>query len=254
MTAFIGLFVITGCGSGSSTTESTGPNYADKEFLADLGKALESRWEYNDKNVDMDQKELIANSIDIELKILDEYRNKQFKDSNLQEKAIAYINQLNEGKELLSTYGSDSFYMNWDNFYGERTKALLFLTDNFDIPIDEKYNSIVEEMRALGTEVQKNQEAEEAINSIFTNVTFEYEQKDYDGDYKTYVAVIENTSGFDIKHVNGTINLIDAEGVVLNTEYLNTDNWKNTQKHRFEFMTDKKFEKTDITVDYFELN
>lgn len=252
MAIFITTLITTGCGGTAVTTESTGPTYIDEAFLSDLAKGLEKRWEFSDTNIDMNEKELLTESINIELEILDDYRNKPFKNSTLQEKAIAYINQLNEGKELLTTYGSDSFYSNWDLFYGERTKAILFLTDNFEIPISEEHQPIIDEMRALGAEVKMNQEAEKAIHSLFEKTTFEYEKTEYDT-VKTYVAVLENTTGFDISSISASINLIDSDDVVVDTQYIHSENWKNGQKHRFEFMTDKPFNTVDITIDYYTL-
>lgn len=251
------LFSLASCDNNNeknNISESTGPVYADGAFLADFASSLEARWDFAETNTDMSDKETLNEAITIESTILDKYKSEPFEDSHLQEKAISYINQLDEGKELLDTFGAESFYQNWDTYYGERTKFILEMTDSYDIPISENYQSTLDEMRAVGAEVKKEQEATEAVKTLFENAQFEYEPQEYDDTFKTYVAVIENTTGFDIANVSGNVNLIDADGVVISTQYIHADNWKNGQKYRFEFMDDKQFSKTEVTIDHFYLD
>lgn len=252
----VALFTLTACGTSgkTATLESTGPVYADTAFLSDFSKGLEKRWDFGDLNPDMDFKELITKSVEIEKKTLDKYRNEPFEDSKLQEKVISYINKLDESVELVSTIGSNSFYDNWDKHYQKRAQSILDLTDNYEIVFSDKHQPQLDEMRALGQEVKRNEDNRAALEVLFSNVEFEYQAEEYDDTYKKYVATIENTTGFDISKVNANINLINDEGTVVSNQYIYADNWKNGQKYLFEFLNDKQFEKTDITIEYFEIN
>lgn len=252
----VALFTLSACGTSdkNTTPESTGPVYADSAFLSDFSKGLEKRWDFGDENPDMDFKELITKSVDIEKEAIGKYRNERFEDSKLQEKVISYINKLDESIELISTFGSNSFYENWDKYYEQRTQTILDLTNNYEISFSDKHQSTLDEMRALGQEVKQNEDTREAIEALFRNIKFEYQAEDYDDTYKKYVATIENTTGFDISSINGNVNLINAEDTVVSTQYIYADNWKNGQKYLFEFSVEKQFEKTDITIEYFEIN
>lgn len=241
------------CGNSGSTTESTGPNYADAEFLEAFSSGLEERWSFTDANPDLGEKELLSQAIEIEKEILADFKNRPFEDSKLQEKAISYINQLDEGLELLNTYGADSFYQNWDSYYAKRTQTILDLTDNYSITFSDEHSSIIDEMRAHGKEVQEATDNKEALEVLFQNVVFEYEPAEYDEDYKNYVAVVENNTGFEISSINASVNIIDSEDVVVDNQYIYAENWKNGQKFRFEFMTDKEVAKQDIQLDYYEI-
>lgn len=248
-----GLFTLGSCGT-SNTSESTGPTYADGEFLEAFSTGLENRWEFIDSNVELGEKESLTEAITIEKNILEDFKNRQFEDSKLQEKAISYINQLNEGLDLLDTFGADSFYENWDSYYAKRTQTILDFTENYDLSFSEKHASTIAEMRAHGKEVQQVADNKEALEALFQNVVFEYEPTEYDDDYKNYVAIVENNAGFDISTFDATINIIDSDEVVVDNQYIFADNWKNSQKFRFEFMTDKEVAKQEIKINYFEIS
>ena len=65
--------------------------------------------------------------------------------------------------------------------------------------------------------------------------------------------MVENTTGLGFSSLSLTINLLDAEGVIVETTYANVDNFASGAKARLEFMTDKEFASTDISVQYYNL-
>lgn len=247
------IFTLGACGSSESTTESTGPNYADSEFLEAFSSGLEKRWSFTDAETDLGERELLTQAIEIEKEHLNDFKNRPFEDSKLQEKAISYINQLDEGLEVLDTYGADSFYQNWDSYYAKRTQTILAFTENYDITFSDEHSSTINEMKAHGKEVQEAADNKAALESLFQNVVFEYEPTEYDDDYKYYVAIIENNTGFDISSIDATVNIIDSDDVVVDNQYIFAENWKDGQKFRFDFITDKEVAKQDIQVKYYEI-
>ncbi|EOH93772.1 FxLYD domain-containing protein [Enterococcus pallens] len=245
---------LSACGGNDDgkTTESTGPVYVDQEFLDSLGKGLEERWSYAEDIDDDGEKEGLQKATNHELTILDRYTSGQFKDTKLQEKAIAYINELKNGLEVLDTYGSDSFYQKWDKHYATRTKMLVDLSENYTIPISEKYQATLKELTAHGTEVAQKEKVEEEIQALLQNASFTDEGSDDGITYRTYTATIENTTGLSINNLMATVNLLDGEGVVVDTSYLNANNWRAGQKYKFEFMTDKEFQNMDVDVSHYQ--
>ena len=71
--------------------------------------------------------------------------------------------------------------------------------------------------------------------------------------YKTYSAVVKNTTSDDFNYFAFNINLNDKDGVTVETTTASTDNWEAGTKHRFEFGTEKSFKSIEIkscTWDY----
>lgn len=247
---------LSACGGSDDkkTTESTGPVYVDQDFLDSLGKGLEERWDYVGDNDD-DEKESLQQATNHELAILDRYTSEEFEDTKLQEKAIAYINELKNGLEVTDTYGSDSFYQNWDKHYSTRTKMLVDFSENYTIPVSEKYEATLKELAAHGTEVAQKEKFEEEIQALLQNAGFADESGDngMELDFRSYAATVENTTGQDISSLSATVNLLDSEGVVVDTSYLNANNWRSGQKYKFEFGTDKEFQSIEVDVSFYQL-
>lgn len=246
-------FFLSACGGNDTgeTTESTGPVYVDQDFLDSLGKGLEERWDYVKDNDD-EEKEALQDATTRELTILDRYTNGEFEDTKLQEKAIAYINELKNGLEVTDTYGSDSFYQNWDKHYAKRTKMLVDFSENYTIPISEKHESTLKELTAHGTEVAQKEQLEEELQALLQNAGFADETGDNGLYFRKYAATVENTTGKDISSLNATVNLLDSEGVVIGTSYLDANNWRSGQKYKFEFGTDKEFQSIEVDVSFYQ--
>lgn len=242
---------LSACGNNEGTTESTGPNYVDQDFLASLGKGLESRWEYAE-NTEDDDEEALRNATNEELAVLEKYTSGEFEDTKLQERAIAYINELKNGLEVTETYGSDSFYQNWDKHYSKRTKMLVELEDNYTIPISEKYEKTLKQLKAHGAEVAQKEKIEEELLALLQNAGFADDGSNEGSSYRNYTAVVENSTGLDITSLGANVNLLDGEGVVVDTSYLNANNWKSGQKYKFEFTTDKEFQSIEVDLSYYE--
>lgn len=252
--SFVILLTILAGGCSNSNKDE----FADKDFLKGFSKGLESRWNFTNK-VDDNEKteeeyvENLKKATNLELQTLNDFSNKKFNDSKLQEAAIAYINELKNGITVLDTYGSKSFDQDWDNHYASRTKMIVHFVDNYDINISEKYKKTLNELKAHGNEVIKNETIEKSIQALFNNVTFEIEPQEYESDYKNYATTIENTTENDINNLSATVNLLDNSGTIVDSQYLYADNWKKGQKFKFRFMSDKKFDKSDISIKYYEI-
>lgn len=216
-----------------------------------LGKGLEERWSYAEDNDD-GEKEGLQKATNYELTILDRYTSGQFKDTKLQEKAIAYINELKNGLEVTETFGSDSFYQKWEKHYSTRTKMLVDFSENYTIPISKKYEATLKELTAHGTEVAQKEKIEEEIQTLLQNAGFAEEGVDSGIIYRNYTATVENTTGVNVSSLTATVNLLDSEGVVIDTTYLSANNWRPGQKYKFEFMTDKEFQSIDVAISYYQ--
>ena len=76
--------------------------------------------------------------------------------------------------------------------------------------------------------------------------------EDMGGGYKTYQAVVENTTSVDFKSFQVSINLLNADGVIVETTYDQVSAFKQGAKVQFEFSTDKDFTSTEVITDWWE--
>lgn len=220
----------------------------DQQFMTSLEKGLEKRWSQPDKET----KAAYGKYIQAELDNVEQYKDKNFKNSKLQEQAIAYINVLNESKDELDIFGSDEFYEKWDKTYDDRTSILVKINKIQKIKVSgDKNKSQLDELLGNGKSATKKTNSTDKLNSILKETSFEAQPKDYEDDtFTTYRAAVKNTTGADISDFTATVKLVNNDGVVVDSQYIDSEEWLQNETSQFEFMTDKDFSKTEIRVTY----
>lgn len=71
------------------------------------------------------------------------------------------------------------------------------------------------------------------------------------GNYSYYEAVIENITDKTFEYFSIDINLLDVDGVIIESNYCSVNNFEPGKKAKIEFSTDAKFEKYELTSDYY---
>ena len=261
-------FLITLCGCGTTKpqeeTPEEEPQYADDTFVQDMAKGLETRWDLSEKdeqkegyeNITVDSEEyktMMLSYIDSELNVIEHYTEEKFEDKNLQEIALKYINLLKKHKEICGYMTVDYVKYNEEaqTIYNERSKIISTMADDYNMVIDEKYQSILNDFAVNSQLVNANEEKEEKITAMLDGVQFQ-ESSDNGGGWKTYQAVVENTTGIDFKTFCANINLINADDVIVETAYYQVSAFNNGTKAQFEFSTDKEFDSTQVVVNWYE--
>jgi hypothetical protein len=240
---------VVGCGA----KEDENKTY-DSDFIADITKGFEARWDYADGEAlkETDEKAVLTKATSIELETVEKYKDLPFSDSVLKEKALSYINELNNGLTVISTYGADSFYQDWDAHYDSRTKLLVEINEIYPFSVDDKHKSQFEEMANRGLEVKESNEKETAANELLKQFQFNALEPEYEGTtYITYEATVENVTDFDFESFSVLIELIDGDGVVLETTYCSISNWNSGKKVKTEFISEAKFDSLEVNLDYF---
>lgn len=236
------------CGADSrSTTEET----ADQNFLNDLITGLEARWawldsdEYDDESTDD-----LKKAIEKELNVLSKYKDAKFEDSKLQEKAISYINSLNDQKEALFFEATDLDKANelWTEAYATRVKLLDEFINTYNLTVDEKYQDTLDNLLSNATAVKESEAEKKAVSDFLSTIEFEQTKNEYG--YKTYSAIVKNTTGIDFEYFNLMINLLDKDGVILETQYSSLSNIAKNKKVKFEFSTDAEFASTELAAEW----
>ena len=259
--------LFTGCsGSQQESKQEEEIHYADEDFVKDMAKGLEARWTLNEQDeskegydaIDLqssEYKDMMISYINAELDCIGKYKDEKFEDSKLQEETISYINLLNDHIEICDYIPVDYYGKYLEEFqpiYDGRSKIIQDMADNYGLTVSDKFQSNLDEFKTNSKLVQEKDAQEQAIESMLSNITFEEVPDEYAGDWKTYQGVVENTTGSDFSTFAVNINLLNADGVIVETAYDQVSNFTNGAKAQFEFSTDKEFTSTEVTVQYYE--
>lgn len=261
--------LFTGCSSSGNNqkTEKSEEEtqYADEQFIKDMSKGLQARWDLNAEDEKKDgydkielesqeYKDMMLSYIQAELDCIEKYTDEKFKDSKLQEYAVKYINLLKQHKEVCQYIPVDYYGKYLDEFnpiYDERSKIIEDLVENYNLTVDKKHQDTLDEFKTNSQLVKDQDALEESIKNMLANVQFTVSEDDGYG-WKTYQGVVENTTGKDFKTFTVNINLKNAEGVIVETMYDDVSNFTNGSKAQFEFSTDKDFASTEVVVNWYE--
>ena len=251
---------VAGCSTQNNSSEDE-IHYVDQDFMTSLAKGLEARWKLNDqyetqvsngtiKSGSSEEKDAYGSWVDAELNEVEQYRNEPFEDSQLQQLALQYISALNDQKSSLDDWGTDKFREEWSAAYDKRTTLLAEFVGQYNLTVSEKYQDQLDTLKATGKQVQATEAEKEAISGLVNNFSFEQTAEEYG--YKTYTAIVENTSEYNLKSFYADVSLLNSDGVLVGTEYASADNWQAGQKAQFEFSTDEDFATTTITINSWE--
>lgn len=245
------LAVCCGCAQASSSADDQQEEivYADREAIEALDQGLESRFDYADA-LDETTGETLAEAIGIEIERLAPFKSRQFEDSKLQEKLLAYLNLLEEAKELTGDMGvnDDTFYDDWDALYNERTIMLKEFVDSYGLAVDEEHQSALDDLLRRGQAVEKAGAEKEAVERLVASLSFD-KTSDDDGWFFTYTAVGENTTELDLENVSLILALYDSDGVKVEETYASTSSWLRGEKVRFEAVSEVDAAEVKVSLD-----
>lgn len=231
------------CGSGGVASKG-----ADDKFIKAEAKGLQARWDISDQQ-EKEGKETTGNDfiacVDAELNEVAAFKDAEFEDETLGKLAKEYIEILEKSKELAENY-YDKNIMTFDSEYTpinqRRSQIIKTFNDDYNLPIDDDHQDTLKTFLA-------DAELTTAVQDIISSTSFELEEDDYG--WKKYQAVVENTTDKTFEYFNFNVSLVDQDGVVVDTQNASTENWKPGEKHRFEFSTDKEFDKIQVeTADW----
>ena len=226
------LILLVGCGNQEIKEEEKEPQYADKVFIEDMSKGLQARWDLNSKDEQKEgydeipaqsdeNKKMMLSYINAELDIIGKYKDEKFEDSKLQELAIKYINLLNQHKEACDyiTVDYEKYDEEFQPIYNERSNVIKTMVEDYGMKVEEKHQGTLDDFLTNSKLVSEQKAKEEEIDKMLSNIQFkETERSD---EWGTYQAVVENTTDIDFKTFNVNINLLDKDGVIVETAYDN---------------------------------
>lgn len=263
------LILLVGCGKQVDTTKNQEDQeeekqYADENFIDDMSSGLQARWKQYDEDIEKEgyedilvnseeNKQMMISYIDAELKFIEKYSDEKFENNNLKELAIKYINLLNQHKDICKyiTVDYSKYEEELTPVFNERSKVISQMVNDYGMTVSEDYQNTLEEFLVNSNLVDERESQERAIEEMLNAVTFEMFNDDGYG-LKTYQGIIENTTGIDFNNMSFNINLLDGDGVIVETTYDQISAFANGAKARLEIITDKDFSFTQISASWWE--
>lgn len=260
LSIILGLFIISGCSNDSkikTTTSSSKEEFADKVFLEDFKQGLYDRWDYqngkeSDKDYETNLKTYYKKLADKELDSIKKYKNAKFKDSQLHEYALSYINNLEKSKTLSKedyiafefSDGDvvDDMSIAYGKVYSKRIMLIRNIVNKYDVKTDKKHKESLSELLDNAKLADKKQQEIESVNNIFKNVTFTKNPNDE----TEYTAVVENNTNFTFNNILCSYRLLLSDNTVVNTSYISIQKWAPHQKYTISMYSNDTFDKTEL--------
>ena len=270
------LFIISGCGNSDSqskddnnektVTASAQSKYADKAFLEDFKQGLYDRWDYqnskeSDKDYDSNLVTFYKNLNDKELNSVKKYKNANFKDTQLHEYALSYINNLEKlntlkGYDYIIYDHSDSEVTNYDigaekygNLYNKRIVLIKEIVSKYNIKINSKHKDSIDDVLDNAKLVVDKQQEIDSVNNIFKNVTFAKNPNTEN----EYTAVVENNTNNTFKKVICKYRLLLSDDTVVGEDYVIVEEWAPHQKYTITIQPTVNFNKTELLDCLYEI-
>lgn len=230
----------------------------DGRFLLDFSKGINERWRQADifdsteyttfaEYVD-DFRNMLINT---ELSQVEKYKGMEFSDQHLQELCNKYIEALEESSKALDYIEKDfdTYDKRFNDATKTRTMVITELLDKYDLKV-EKGNERTAESFHTNAEVYAEDDAiENALKNALDNVHFELIESSYD--WKTYEGYFTNESKYALEYFTMEVRLLDKNGTIIEENYCSgADSLEPGQKARYEFMTDKSYDKIEVQINY----
>lgn len=246
------------CACSQSQSENAAPPKADGTAMQTIEMGFEKRQDLvadQEAAGTADSAESVKADVQAELDVDSALKNASFDNTQMQEDVLAYINVLNDSMDVLNTtgYGSADFYTKWEKVYDERTALLKKFVDDYGLKVDSKYQGILDDMLANGTNVQSKNEADEELAALFDGASFD--KKDNGYGWYTYDAVVENNTSRTYRNLTLTLALYDPDGVRQGETYAFLNTWNAGEKARIEGQSDIDAATVKVEVpEYYEMD
>lgn len=274
---FTFMFIaLAGCGEIIKTNEASGTTtyeekakLTDEDFVKNLSKALEARWEIasmeeysDDKLESMSISEFQKASelfVDSELEEIGEIENYEFNDKKIEEIANTYIKALRLQKEGVKYRGTDEYLLldqTWSLGYYYRAICINELYKSYELSIKEKYQKTLDDFIAESDYANKFVSFQEFVDDVSEKIEYTKDDEKSDEWSTYYTALVENTTEYIIDGIDIEISFIDSDGVIVyqTTDYL--QNIKPGAKVKSTVYYDTScgdFEKTECNIScYYE--
>ena len=251
LSAVVASTLLFGC---SSNEEDKTPG--DKEFILNVEKALENRWDVADETdanslTGAKQQRAFEKAIDVEYDAIGKLSKYEFEDKDLKKAAETYMKGLDLQKEGIQYVGTDD-YINqnktWILGMNYRIVSLKTFEKDFGLTVNSKRKEDLDDLVAQYSVAKKEVAIQEYVNDLQSKITYTKDETKSDEFTTYYTTVIENTTEYTIDSLQIQINFLDGSGVVIDQGNDFLDNFAAGSKVQSSIMYLNDTEPTELQV------
>lgn len=227
MAATLAVALLAGC---SAEPKKEGPP-SDKDFILNVSKGLEARWELADNDdTDSYSKSELQKAYTKYLKVEKDAVGKEskykFKDKDLKKIADTYYKGLSLQEEGIQYAGTDDYTnqaRTWELGYNYRALAIHEFEKDYGLTVSSKYQDDLDDFLAQYSVAKKSVAIQEFVDNLQDSIQYTKDESQSD-EYTTYYsAVIENTTEYTIDSLTIQLDFLDGSGVILyqGNDYIN---------------------------------
>lgn len=214
---------------------------ADDRFPEQLTAGLEERWALENELRDREKNEgYVRTREDWEAMFSAEYsrigrfREETFQDEAMGEAAVRYISSIEASVDALEHFGTDQWEDEYANgAYWEHATALFLFHSQYPLTVQEVYQKKLERLTGDGEIINMVRPMIDQV--MFLDISVSDQQK-------VYETTLKNTTSMTFLWFSFDVDLLDAEGNVMDTKTIKVWNWRPDKKMRFNFTTDQQFD------------
>lgn len=227
----------------------------DGQFLRELVKGLEERWEQNSadaKSSSYDEASAMANYCDIELSHVEKFEKEQFTDEALGKDALTYIELLRAAKEATTYYNVNysKYDTDWSNVYSQRTQLLQKMVNEYKLTVDEKYQETLNDLMRDASASAKLEAAKKEIQEMADS--FEITSTADEDGYREYSLHMKNTTQYTFDYFYVDITLLDENGDIVDTGNAeDVNNWTPGQSADVDAWISNDTDPASYTVSFY---
>ena len=212
----------------------------ENDFMNSLSTGLEERWKLTTAH---EEKEVLTKEdwesyFNAEYAAISKFENADFTDKNFSELIRNYVSCIIQSKECLPYVNTNHWASKYTNgVYNDRVELLYKINAIKPITVSEANQGELKNLLTDG-------EVTHMVRNLLKTVKFEKSNDEYG--WKTYEAIVENSTTIDFSYFAFNVDLVDSKGVTLTTASAYVDNWRSGEKSRFTFDTSENFETMNL--------
>lgn len=230
---FLLLFPLTLSFTACSTVKD------DAAFLKNMKKGLEARWKLSDQmdektySSDSDYRNDLLNCINAEIKVLGEYTDYTFSDSNLEELARHYFEAVNSQLNGYKYYGVDNtkYEESFSQPYYRRAEIVYLLCEDYSFSVGDTYANTLADFVVTGEVYHQVRLAVSSLEQHVSDLVIEHtgsnqysfsvtNTSDLNFDYAELVVKGYNENGINTTTGNGYLNNWNSGDTVSDTLWI----------------------------------
>ena len=222
--------LLVSCADKKGTDAENDDISVDEQFIKSFEKGLEARWELVEDETETVTAQNWEAYLDAEYTNIGKFANYKFEDKELEYWAKTYISMLDKSRAALKYYDTDRWGEIAEEVYVGRMQAMYEIDKIYPLTVSDEYKSLLMQCLKDGATYSFVYELISNLESGKQAVT-----KEQSSGKVVYKFVVENTTPRTFESYSITLDVLDKDGVTIDTKTVYCEDWEPGEKMRFEF-------------------